>query len=311
MAKYLITGGAGFIGSNILRHLITIGDDVRVLDDFSTGKKENISEFTGKFELMEGSFTDLEVAKKAVKGIDYILHQGAIPSVPRSVDDPLKTNQANINGTLNMLIAARDEGVKRFVYAASSSAYGDSPIMPKQEEMKTNPKSPYAIQKLTGENYCHAFYKLYGLPTICLRYFNVFGDKQDPDSVYSAVIPLFIRMINNNEVPTINGSGDISRDFTFVQNNIEANILAATTKNQEAFGETINIATGTEISLDQLIESINKILGKNIKPNYGEMRIGDVTHSLADITKAKKLLGYKPMISFEDGLRKTIEFYTN
>jgi len=307
--KYLITGGAGFIGSNILRYLIENNEDVRVIDNFVTGKKENISEFEGKFELIEGDFSDLDTARRAVKGVDYILHQGAIPSVPRSVDDPLKTNQANINGTLNMLIAARDEQVKRFVYAASSSAYGDSPVMPKQEDMKVSPKSPYAIQKLTGEQYCQAFYKLYGLPTIILRYFNVFGPNQDPDSVYSAVIPLFIKLIDQDQTPTINGNGEISRDFTFVENNVLANILAANTDNQTAFGEVINIATGQEVSLDELVDRINQLMGKNIKAVYGESRRGDIAHSLADITKAQELLGYQPVVSFTAGLQKTIDHY--
>lgn len=311
MAKYLITGGAGFIGSNILKYLLENNEDVRVIDNFVTGKKENISEFKGKFELIEGDFSDLDTVRRAVKGVDYVLHQGAIPSVPRSVDDPLKTNQANIAGTLNMLIAARDEEVKRFVYAASSSAYGDSPVMPKQEDMKVSPKSPYAIQKLAGEQYCQSFYRLYGLPTICLRYFNVFGPKQDPDSVYSAVIPLFIKLIAADQTPTINGNGDISRDFTYVENNIIANILAAKTENQQAFGEVLNIATGQEVSLDQLVDQINQILGKQVQADYGEPRRGDIAHSLADITRAKELIAYEPIVSFTEGLKRTVDYYTN
>jgi UDP-glucose 4-epimerase len=310
MKKYLVTGGAGFIGSNIVRKLFELGEDVRVLDNLSTGKIENIKPFLNKIEFIEGDFTDLEIAKKAVKGIDYVLHQGAIPSVPRSVDDPIKTNNANILGTLNMLVASRDEGVKRFVYAASSSAYGDSTVMPKEENMNVAPMTPYAIQKLTGEQYCQTFYKLYGLETVCLRYFNVFGPNQDPESVYSAVIPLFIKKILKGEAPIIYGNGDISRDFTYVDNNIDAN-LKACLASKEVAGEVMNIATGYEISLDQLVEKINKILDTDIKPTYKESRKGDIKHSLADISKAKKLLGYEPLVNFDEGLKKTIEFYKN
>lgn len=310
MKKYLVTGGAGFIGSNIVRKLLELGEEVRVLDNLSTGKIENIKPLLEKIEFIEGDFTDLEVAKKAVRGIDYVLHQGAIPSVPRSVDDPIKTNEANILGTLNMLLASRDEKVKRFVYAASSSAYGDSLVMPKEENMNVAPMTPYAIQKLTGEQYCQSFYRLYGLETVCLRYFNVFGPNQDPESVYSAVIPLFIKKMLKGEAPVIYGDGDISRDFTYVDNNIDANLKACLAP-KEVAGEVINIATGYEISLDQLVEKINKVLGTDIKPIYKEARKGDIKHSLADISKAKKLLGYEPLVNFDESLRKTIEFYKN
>ncbi len=310
MAKYLVTGGAGFIGSNIVKRLVTEGKDVRVLDNLSTGKRKNIEPFLDKIEFIEGDFTDLETAKKAVAGVDFVMHQGAIPSVPRSIDDPIKTNGANIVGTLNMLIASRDAGVKRFVYAASSSAYGDSKVMPKEETMPTAPKSPYAIQKMVGELYCQNFYKLFGLETVCLRYFNVFGPNQDPESVYSAVIPLFIKKIMAGESPIILGDGTTSRDFTFVENNVDANIRACE-GGLESAGEVINIACGYEISLNELAEKINNELGKDIKPIYKEERAGDVKHSLADISKAEKLLGYKPIVSFEDGLKKTIEFYKN
>lgn len=310
MSKYLITGGAGFIGSNIVRKLLELGEEVRVLDNLSTGKIENIKPFLEKIEFIEGDFTDLEVAKKGVEGIEYVLHQGAIPSVPRSVDDPLKTNNANVLGTLNMLVASRDRGVKRFVYAASSSAYGDSAVMPKEENMNVAPMTPYAIQKLTGEQYCQSFYRLYGLETVCLRYFNVFGPNQDPESVYSAVIPLFIKKILKGEAPVIYGDGDISRDFTYVDNNIDANLKACLAP-KEVAGEVINIATGYEISLDQLVEKINEILGTKIKPVYKEGRKGDIKHSLADISKAKKLLGYEPLINFDEGLKRTVEFYKN
>ncbi|TSC70877.1 MAG: UDP-glucose 4-epimerase [Parcubacteria group bacterium Gr01-1014_46] len=310
MAKYLVTGGAGFIGSNIVKKLVEDGHIVRVLDNLATGKRKNLESLLSKIEFIEGDFTDLTVAKKAVEGIDFVLHQGAIPSVPRSVDDPIKTNNANILGTLNMLVASRDAKVKRFIYAASSSAYGDSKVMPKEESMGTAPKSPYAIQKLTGEEYCQVFYKLYGLETVCLRYFNVFGPNQDPESVYSAVIPLFIKKIMRNESPVIFGDGTTSRDFTFVENNVDANIRACVAPSIVS-GEVINIACGYEISLNELVQKINKEFGTNIKPIYKDERVGDVKHSLADITKAEKLLGYKPIVNFDDGLRKTIEFYKN
>lgn len=308
MSKYIVTGGAGFIGSNIVKRLLEDGHQVRVLDNLSTGKFQNIESFLKQIEFIQGDFTNLEIAKKSVEGMDYVLHQGAIPSVPRSIDDPLQTNDANILGTLNMLIASRDAGIKRFVYAASSSAYGDSPTMPKVETMPTSPKSPYAIQKLTGEQYCQNFYALYGLETVCLRYFNVFGPNQDPESVYSAVIPIFIKKILKGESPVIYGDGETSRDFTYVDNNVDANIRASMT-NKACAGEVINIACGYEISLNELVQKINEILGTSIKPMYKEERRGDVKHSLADISKAKKLLVYIPNINFEDGLRKTIEFY--
>lgn len=310
MSKYLVTGGSGFIGSNIVKRLVSDGEEVRVLDDLSTGKQKNIEPYLDKIEFIEGDFTDIETAKKAVVGVDFVLHQGAIPSVPRSIDNPINTNNANITGTLNMLIASRDEGVKRFVYAASSSAYGDSKVMPKVETMPIAPKSPYAIQKLVGELYCQNFFKLYGLETVCLRYFNVFGPNQDPESVYSAVIPLFVKKILSGDSPIILGDGTTSRDFTYVDNNVDANILACKAS-ADCAGEVINIACGYEISLNQLVEKINKELGKDIKPIYKDERAGDVKHSLANISKAEKLLGYKPIVSFDEGLRKTIEFYKN
>jgi UDP-glucose 4-epimerase len=308
MAKYLVTGGAGFIGSNIVKRLLSEGHVVRVVDNFSTGKKKNIAPFLDKIDLLDGDFTDLDVARSAVKGMDYVIHTGAIPSVPRSVDDPIKTNNSNITGTLNLLIASRDEKVKRFVYSASSSAYGDSKVMPKEETMPTAPKSPYAIQKLVGEMYCQNFYKIYGLETVCLRYFNVFGPNQDPESVYSAVIPMFIKKILKGETPVINGDGTTSRDFTYVDNNVDAN-LRACVAGSECAGEVINIACGYEVSLNELVQKINTELGTDVKPEYKDERVGDVKHSLAEISRAEKLLGYKPLVSFEEGLKKTIEFY--
>ncbi|GBR77508.1 UDP-N-acetylglucosamine 4-epimerase [Candidatus Termititenax dinenymphae] len=310
MAKFLVTGGAGFIGSNMVKALLQNGDNVRVMDNLSTGHLKNIEPVLNKIDFQQTDLTSLADCRKAVDGIDYILHHGAIPSVPRSVDDPVKTNGANIDGTLNLLIAARDAKIKRLIYAASSSAYGDSPVMPKVETMEIRPKSPYAIQKLVGELYCQNFSKLYGLETVCLRYFNVFGPNQDPNSVYSAVIPLFIKAITQDKAPTIFGDGLTSRDFTYVDNNVQANILACTAP-KAAVGEVINIACGYEISLNQLAEKINKYFSKNIQPKYEAERTGDVKHSLADISKAEKLLGYKPLISFDEGLNKTIEFYAS
>jgi nucleoside-diphosphate-sugar epimerase len=309
MTKYLVTGGAGFIGSNIVRKLLEQGADVRVLDNLATGRKKNIAPYLNDIEFIKGDLRKLSDCKKAVKNIDYILHQGAVPSVPRSVDDPLWTNEANITGTLNLLVAARDGKVKRVVYAGSSSAYGDSPVMPKVETMENLPKSPYAVQKQVGEEYCRLFTKLYGLETVVLRYFNVFGPNQDPNSVYSAVIPLFIKAIFKDKQPIIFGDGLTSRDFTYVDNNVAANILACTAP--KAAGEIINIACGYEISLNQLVDKINKALGKKIQTIYKDERVGDVKHSLADISKAERLLGYKPLVTFDEGLAKTIEFYKN
>lgn len=308
MATYLVTGGAGFIGSNLTKALIERGEKVRVFDNFATGRRKNLDGYYNKIELLEGDFSDLAACQKAVAGIDYVLHQGAVPSVPRSVDDPLWTNKSNIDGTLNMLVAARDAGVKRLVYAASSSAYGDSPVMPKVETMPVSPKSPYALQKLAGEYYCQLFHTLYGLETVAIRYFNVFGPNQDPSSVYSAVIPLFIKLILEDKQPVINGDGLTSRDFTYIDNVIQGNLLACTAP-KAAVGEVINVACGDEISLNQLVEKINIYLKKDIKPLYREERVGDVKHSLADISKAQKLLSYNPVVTFDDGLAKTIEFY--
>jgi len=308
MAKILVTGGAGFIGSNIVRALLDNGDTVRVLDNFATGHQKNIEPFWSKIDFHNADLTSLADCRNAVNGMDYVLHQGAVPSVPRSVNNPLSTNDSNITGTLNLLVAARDAKIKRLVYAASSSAYGDSPVMPKVETMPSRPKSPYAIQKLTGELYCQNFSKLFGLETIALRYFNVFGPNQDPNSTYSAVIPRFIKSIINDIKPVIFGDGLTSRDFTYVDNNVHANILACTA-GKAAVGEVINIACGYQTSLNQLVEKINKYLNKNISCEYEVERTGDVKHSLADIDKARELLEYRPLVSFDEGLAKTIEFY--
>ena len=303
--KYLVTGGAGFIGSNIVDRLVRDGQEVRVIDDFSTGKIENIEHNLDKIELTTGSITDLELVKKAVEGVDYVLHQAALPSVPRSVANPIASNAVNIDGTLNILVAARDAGVKRVVYAASSSAYGDTPTLPKSEDMPPNPLSPYALTKLAGEQYCTIFYRLYGLETVSLRYFNVFGPRQDPTSQYAAVIPKFIEKILAGESPTIYGDGEQTRDFTFVTNNVEANLLACTAPN--VGGEVINVACGERYSLLQLVELINETLGTKIEPIFEPGRPGDVKHSLADISKARELLGFKPLVDFEEGLKLTID----
>ncbi|GBR75424.1 UDP-N-acetylglucosamine 4-epimerase [Candidatus Termititenax persephonae] len=308
MAKFLVTGGAGFIGSNLAKALLANGDTVRLMDNLATGRLSNIEPLLGKIDFQQTDLAKLADCRRAVDGMDYVLHHGAIPSVPRSVDDPLKTNAANVTGTLNLLLAAREAKTKRLVYAASSSAYGDSPVMPKVETMEPHPKSPYAIQKLAGEMYCQNFSKLYGLETVCLRYFNVFGPNQDPHSVYSAVIPLFSQAILQDQAPTIFGDGLTSRDFTYVDNNVQANLLACAAP-RAAVGEVINVACGYEISLNQLVAKINQHCGKNIQPHYAAERAGDVKHSLADIGKAEKLLGYKPLVSFDEGLARTIEFY--
>jgi len=310
MKKYLVTGGAGFIGSNIVKKLLENGEQVRVVDNFSTGKKENVAEFFSNpnFELTEGDLMDIDVCKKAVLGVDFVLHQAAVPSVPRSIEDPLTSNNANITATLNMLIASRDEKVKKFVYASSSSVYGDNPELPKKEDFPVLPISPYALTKYAGERYCQIFYRIYGLQTLCLRYFNVFGPNQNPNSQYSAVIPKFIKCFFENKNPVIFGTGEQSRDFTFVENVVSANLLAATS--EKGNGEVFNIACGQENSLNQLASLLSKITGKDIKPDYKEPRQGDVLHSLADISKIGNVLGYFPKVLFKEGLEKTVDWFS-
>lgn len=305
--KYLVTGGAGFIGSNIVKELLNKGENVCVLDNFATGKRENILTFNENpnFRIIEGDLRSFHTVRDAVKGVDYILHQGALPSVQRSVNDPITTNEVNISGTLNILEAAKEFGVKRVVFASSSSVYGNSKNLPKEETMNIAPLSPYAISKYAGERYCQVYYQIYGLETVCLRYFNVFGPNQDPTSQYSAVIPKFIKSILKDEQPIIYGDGLQSRDFTFVENVVSANLLACVADN--AAGETFNIACGERFSLIQLVESINELLSKNINPIYSTERKGDVKHSLASIEKAKKILGFNVIAPFKKGLLKTIE----
>ncbi|HEY1462941.1 MAG TPA: SDR family oxidoreductase [Terriglobales bacterium] len=309
MAKYLITGIAGFIGSALARSVLKQGDEVRGIDNFSTGKKENIAEILGNIDLRQADLLEFDALKDACRGVDYVLHQAAIPSVPRSVRDPLESNRTNVDGTVNLLVAARDAKVKRVVYAASSSIYGDSPSLPKHEDMLPNPISPYAVAKLAGEHYMACFYKCYGLETVSLRYFNIFGPRQDPSSPYSGVLAKFITQMLAKEQPTINGDGEQSRDFTFIDNAVSANILACKASAADVAGRVFNVAIGQRISLNEVVQSLKKITGYAGDVKYGLDREGDVKHSLADLSRAEKHLKYKPTISFEDGLRRTVEWY--
>jgi UDP-glucose 4-epimerase len=309
MFKVLVTGGAGFIGSNLAEALLKEGHFVRVLDDFSTGKRENLifDKTYPSLEIIEGDIRDLSTCQKAVKGMEYVFHQGAVPSVQRSVEDPETSNAVNAGGTLNILLAARGGGVKRVIYASSSSIYGDTPTLPKHEEMPSDPLSPYALQKYIGEQYCRLFYQLYGLETISLRYFNIFGPKQDPNSLYSAVIPKFIDALLQGRPPIIFGDGEQSRDFTYIENVVQANLLAMSA--EHLHGEAINIACGKRISLNQLLSVLKEILGSKLSPLYQEPRKGDVRHSLADIRKGKETINYEPKVGIEIGLKKTVQFF--
>ncbi|MDN5345669.1 MAG: UDP-N-acetylglucosamine/UDP-N-acetylgalactosamine 4-epimerase [Petrotoga sp.] len=304
---YLVTGGAGFIGSNIVKELLRRGEKVRVLDNFATGKRENLLPFNGdpNLEVIEGDLRSFHIVRDAVRGCDYVLHQGALPSVPRSIKDPITSNEVNINGTLHILEAAREFGVKRVVFASSSSVYGNNATLPKVETMPVAPLSPYALTKYAGERYCQVFHALYGVETVALRYFNVFGPNQDPTSQYSAVIPKFIKMIKEGRRPVIYGDGTQSRDFTFVSNNVEANLLACTAPN--VAGEVFNIACGERYTLLDLVQTINEILGTQVEPLFEAPRPGDVKHSLADIEKAKRMLGFEVKVKFREGLEKTIQ----
>jgi nucleoside-diphosphate-sugar epimerase len=306
MATYLVTGGAGFIGSHLSEELVRRGERVRVVDSLITGKRQNLAHLSD-VEFMEGDLANLDVARRAVLGVDYVLHQAAIPSVPRSVEDPVTSNRANIDASVNVLVAARDAGVKRVVYAGSSSAYGDAPTLPKVETMPTAPLSPYALQKLVAEQYCQMFTRLYGLETVTTRYFNVFGPRQDPSSPYSGVISLFISALCEKRRPKIFGDGEHTRDFTFVANVVDGVLRACTAK--DASGEVINVATGGRISLNHLFQTIRDVVGADVEPIYEAPRVGDVKDSQADIGKARRLLGYQPIVSFEEGLRQTIEWY--
>ena len=307
MNRFLVTGGAGFIGSNICRKLVSQNCFVRIVDNLLTGKKSNLSDIIDKVEFIEADMGDEDVANAAMKDIDIVLHHGALPSVPLSVDNPSATHEHCVDATFKLLLAARDSGIRRFVYAASSSAYGDTPTLPKVESMLPAPLSPYAVGKLVGEYYCSVFYHVYNLETISLRYFNVFGPYQNPKSQYAAAIPAFVTSILKNESPTIYGDGEQSRDFTYIDNVVEANLLAA--RAEKTHGQVINIACGRAVTINEIIDMVNHSLGKNVKPIYADQRPGDVKHSLADITTAHRLIGYKPMVSFEQGLQKAIDWY--
>lgn len=309
MAFYLVTGGAGFIGSHMVEALRRRGDRVRVADDLSTGHRRNLAHID-EVEFLEGDLADAAFARRAVDGVDYVLHQAAIPSVPRSVEDPLTSNRANIDATLAVLVAARDAGVKRVVYAGSSSAYGNAAALPKREDMPTAPLSPYALQKLVGEQYMQMFTTLYGLSTVTIRYFNVFGPRQDPSSAYSGVISLFIRHLIEGRAPTIHGDGEQTRDFTYVTNVVDGAIRASQA-GPEVSGEVINVATASRISLNDLFRTLKGITGSTLDPVYGSSRAGDVRDSLADITKAQRLLGYTPGVGLEEGLRRTVEWFVS
>ncbi len=304
MAKVVVTGGAGFIGSHLAERLVLDGFEVVVIDNLKTGRIENLSGFKDKLKFVEGDILDLELLKKEFLGAETVFHHAAIPSVPRSIEEPFETHEANSTGMLNVLIAARDTGVRRVVCASSSSVYGDSEVMPKEESMTPKPLSLYAVHKFNNEMYANLFSKLYGLETVGLRYFNVFGPRQNPNSKYAAVIPLFIKKISNGEKVVINGDGETTRDFTFVHNVVEANILAS--KAEGITSEVMNIACGERISLNDLVSKIGSIVGKEPKVVHTDFRVGDIKHSLASIEKAKKVIGYVPQHTFEEGLRITI-----
>lgn len=319
MASYLVTGGAGFIGSHLVEELLRRGNRVRIVDNLSTGKRENIEAAIdaaresgarladGAVEVIVGDLAEETVARRSVAGIDVVLHQAAIPSVPRSVQDPITSNRANIDATLNVLVAARDARVRRVVYAGSSSAYGDTPTLPKTETMPVSPLSPYALQKLAGEQYMQLFTRLYGLETVTLRYFNVFGPRQDPGSPYSGVISRFLLALTEGEAPVIYGDGEQTRDFTYVANVVDGVLRAA--EAPDAVGEVINVATGGRISLNALLSTLQRLTGSGVAPRYEAARAGDVRDSQADITKAERLLGYRPVVGLEEGLERTLAWF--
>ena len=307
MSEYLVTGGAGFIGSHVTEGLIKRGHDVRIIDNFLTGKRENIASFLDKIELIEGDIRDIDTCRQSLEGVDFVLHQAALPSVPRSIEDPILTSEINIQGTLNLLVASRDAEIKKFIFASSTSVYGDDPRLPKKEGMEGTPLSPYAVSKIAGEKYCQIFSQIYGLPTVCLRYFNVFGPRQDPFSQYAAVVPNFITKMLKGKSPTIFGDGEQSRDFTYISNVVEANFLAAV--DEGVSGEFFNLACGERITVNSLAKKINEIIKKEITPIHDEPRPGDIRHSLADISKAREMLKYEPLVSLDEGVEKTIRWY--
>ena len=305
--RFLLTGGAGFIGSHIVKRLVGEGAVVRVVDNLSTGQVARLENLRCSIEYVEADLADNLVSDEVVKDVDYVLHQAAVPSVQRSVCDPVGTNRANVTATLNLLESCRKAKVRRFVYAASSSAYGDTEVLPKSEEMPPNPLSPYALQKLVGEHYCKLYYSLYGLETVCLRYFNVFGPGQDPHSEYSAVIPKFISKLLINELITVYGDGEQSRDFTYVENVVDANLLAL--QATKACGKVLNVGCGERITLNTLIQLLEEIVGVKAKVSYSASKPGDVRHSLADINLARRLLEYEPKVMVKEGLRRTVEAF--
>ena len=308
MATYLVTGAAGFIGSNLARELIRRGERVRGVDNLSTGRRENLIDISA-MDFIEADLLDQEAMAKACQGVDYVLHQAAVASVPKSVDQPRPSHDSNITGTFNLLIAARDAKVKRVVYAGSSSIYGETPTLPKTEQMIPDPISPYAVQKLAGEHYLTSFYRVYGLPTVTLRYFNVFGPFQDPSSMYSGVLAKFCLAMLSGQTPTIYGDGEQSRDFTYIDNNVNANLLAATGPADKVAGRVFNIATGSQITLNDTVKILRKLTGYSGEVKYGPERAGDIRHSYADISEAKAALGYTPVVGFEEGLKKTVAWY--
>jgi len=305
MAFYLVTGGAGFIGSHLTEELIRRGERVRVVDDLSTGHRHNLAQAPG-VEFIEGHLANLDLARQAVADVDYVLHQAAIPSVPRSVNDPIESNRANIDATLNVLVAARDAGVKRLVFAGSSSVYGNTPTLPQREDMVPAPLSPYALQKLVGEQYASMFRELYGFSTVTIRYFNVFGPRQDPSSPYSGVISLFISALLEGRAPTIHGDGEQTRDFTYVANVVDGVLRACLIP---AATGVLNVAVGARISINEVFRALRNIIGSTIEPVYGPPRPGDVRNSQADLTRAKRVLGYTPIVSLLDGLTRTVAWY--
>lgn len=307
MSIWLVTGGAGFIGGHIVERLVGDGRRVRVLDDLSTGRRENLASVAKRIELIEGDIRDAATVGRAMRDVEAVLHLAARASVPRSIEQPVETNEANVSGTLNLLIAARDAGVRRFVYSSSSSAYGETPKLPKQESDTPEPLSPYAVSKLAAEHYCACFAKVYGLQTVSLRYFNVFGPRQDPNSPYAAVLPAFLSRMTRGQRPVVFGDGEQSRDFCYIDNVVEANLLAATAAGVS--GEAVNIACGERTTLNEIVAIINRQLGTDLPAEYREPRPGDVKHSLADISAARKVIGYEPKVLFAEGLRRTVEWY--
>jgi nucleoside-diphosphate-sugar epimerase len=307
MSLCLVTGGAGFIGSHLVRRLLALGHQVRVLDDFSTGQRKNLAEVESQIELIEGDICETATAGRAAAGAEAVFHLAARASVPRSVEFPREANEVNATGTLNMLLAARDAGVRRFVYSASSAAYGDTPTLPKVESMSPRPLSPYAISKLAAEYYCSCFSHVYGLETISLRYFNVFGPRQDPDSPYAAAIPAFVSRMLHGQPPIVFDDGEQSRDFCYIENTVSANVLAF--EAEKLSGETVNIACGERVTINRIIELINRQLGTSIAPEYRDPRPGDVRHSLAAIDAARRVIGYQPLVMFAEGLQRSIEWY--